>query len=221
MKRHICIAFLAVCLLVPGCIGAPPQNVHNFDNSGMAHDNFKNNRDFGSPDYPSLGDGRHPSKRDNSFIGNHGASDSFQNNGGTGKVTGQPKCSCGASQLLGLVKGRFNGRIVGNNALNDQDNYNGYGAVYNSHSFDDNVAGDGSFNNNGNGLEPPVIYDPVDAPGNQESFDGNRVGQHSFNDNGNGLEPPVIYDPVDAPGNQESFDGNWVGHHSFNDNGDS
>ncbi|XP_068812248.1 uncharacterized protein [Struthio camelus] len=161
MKRHICIAFLAVCLLVPGCIGAPPQNVHNFDNSGMAHDNFKNNRDFGSPDYPSLGDGRHPSKR----------------------------------------------------------NYNGYGAVYNSHSFDDNVAGDGSFNNNGNGLEPPVIYDPVDAPGNQESFDGNRVGQHSFNDNGNGLEPPVIYDPVDAPGNQESFDGNWVGHHSFNDNG--
>ncbi|XP_068812242.1 uncharacterized protein [Struthio camelus] len=94
-------------------------------------------------------------------------------------------------------------------------------APLNSHSFDDNVAGDGSFNNNGNGLEPPVIYDPVDAPGNQESFDGNRVGQHSFNDNGNGLEPPVIYDPVDAPGNQESFDGNWVGHHSFNDNGDS
>ncbi|XP_064374774.1 N66 matrix protein-like isoform X2 [Dromaius novaehollandiae] len=202
MEGQICITFLAACLLVLGCIAAPPQ-------------------DFGSPDYPSLGDGRHPSKRDNSFIGNHGASDSFQNNGRTGKAqrSGKGHEVKPVPFHQAQVKSRFNGRIVGNNALNGQDNYNGYAAVYNSHSFDGNIAGDGSFNNNGNGLEPPVISDPLGASGNHESFDGNTVGRHGFNDNGNGLEPPVIFDPLGASGNHESFDGNTVGRHGFNDNG--
>ncbi|XP_013813637.2 insoluble matrix shell protein 4-like isoform X2 [Apteryx mantelli] len=94
-------------------------------------------------------------------------------------------------------------------------------ASLNSHSFNGNIAGDGSFNDNGNGFESPAIYEPLGASGNHESFDWNRVGHNSFNDNGNGFESPAIYEPLGASGNHESFDWNRVGHNSFNDNGDS
>eukprot|EP00075_Anas_platyrhynchos_P016376 XP_027305629.1 N66 matrix protein-like isoform X1 [Anas platyrhynchos] len=57
-------------------------------------------------------------------------------------------------------------------------------APLDSNSFNGNSAGDGSFNNNGNGFEPPVIYDPMGAAGNRGSFNWNRAGDGSFNNNG-------------------------------------
>ncbi|KYO28629.1 uncharacterized protein LOC132245602 [Alligator mississippiensis] len=58
-------------------------------------------------------------------------------------------------------------------------------APWNSGSFDNNAAGDDSFNNNGNG----GYY----GAGNRGSFDGNNVGDDSFNNNGNSGEPFLYY----------------------------
>ncbi|XP_058052464.1 insoluble matrix shell protein 4-like [Ahaetulla prasina] len=53
-------------------------------------------------------------------------------------------------------------------------------------SFDNNIAGSNSFNDNGNSVNSGG------SGGNSRSFDNNKVGDNSFNDNGNSYNGPEI-----------------------------
>ncbi|KAJ6663575.1 hypothetical protein lerEdw1_009654 [Lerista edwardsae] len=92
-------------------------------------------------------------------------------------------------------RGSFDNNVAGSGSFND----NGNAFAVNSNSFNKNNVGHNNFNDNVNSFAV-----------NGGSFDDNTAGDDSFNNNGNSFAV-----------NGGSFDGNNVGSNSFNDNGNS